>query len=173
VKKEELTPYLSALKKIGIVPLSVQVPSVAALNLLLYHGEDKGRETVLLDVGEPFFEMNLIQGGEWKESFHLPLPAERKVEKVIDTCARSGLTGESLSRANFFVHGLDADETLLTALKETTRVNAVSPPPLQRIRIEDGGSIPYRIYPSIGIPLKGLVNTRLDLNLLPFEMRKR
>src|SRR3972149_373908 len=63
MKREELNPYLSALKKIGIVPLSIQVPSVAALNLFFYHGEDKGRETVLLDVGEPFFEMNLIRGG--------------------------------------------------------------------------------------------------------------
>jgi Tfp pilus assembly protein PilN len=172
MKKEELTPYLSALKKIGIVPLSVQVPSVAALNLFFYHGEDKGRETVLLDVGDPFFELNLIQGGEWRESFHLSLPAEKKAEKIIDTCTRSGLTEESLSRAIFFVHGLASEKTL-PALKETGTLNGVAPPPLDRIQTEPGESRLESIYASIGVPLKGVTQTRLDLNLLPLEMRKK
>ena len=172
VKKEELNPYLSALKKIGIVPLSIQIPSVAALNLFFYHGEDKGRETVLLDVGEPFFEMNLIRGGEWRESFHLPLPAEKKVEKIIDTFARSGLTEDSLSRAIFFVHGLASEKTL-PALQKTRILNGVAPPPLDRIEAGIGESRLESIYASIGVPLKGVTQTRLDLNLLPLEMRKK
>jgi general secretion pathway protein L len=172
MKKEELNPYLSALKKIGIVPLSIQVPSVAALNLFFYHGEDKGRETVLLDVGEPFFEMNLIRGGEWRESFHLPLPAEKKVEKIIDTFTRSGLTEDSLSRAIFFVHGLASEKTL-PALQKTRILNGVAPPPLDRIEAGIGESRLESIYASIGVPLKGVTQTRLDLNLLPLEMRKK
>ena len=134
----------------------------------------KGDEvSVLLDVTEPFFEMNIIQGMDWKESFHLPLPPEKKESKVMSTLKRSGLESQSVSKSTFFVYGLNADETILTALKETTQVKAVSPPPLRRIQLENGGPIPYKIYPSIGIPLKGLINTRVDLNLLPFEMRKR
>jgi Tfp pilus assembly protein PilN len=172
VKKEELTPYLSALRKIGITPLSIQVPSVATLNLFFYHGEDRGKETVLLDVGEPFFEMNLIQGGEWRESFHLPLPAEKKVEKIIDTFTRSGFTEDSVSKAIFFVHGLAAEKTL-PALQKTGTLNGVAPPPLDRIEAGTGGSRLESIYSSIGVPLKGVTQTRLDLNLLPLEMRKK
>jgi len=172
MKKEELNPYLLALKKIGIVPLSIQVPSVAALNLFFYHGENKARDTVLLDVGEPFFEMNFIRGGEWRESFHLPLPAEKKVEKIIDTFTRSGLTGDSLSRAIFYVHGLASEKTL-PALQESGTLNGVAPPPLDRIETAPGESRLESIYASIGVPLKGVTQTRLDLNLLPLEMRKK
>lgn len=172
MKKEELNPYLSALKKIGIVPLSIQVPSVAALNLFFYHGEDKTRETVLLDVGEPFFEMNFIRGGEWRESFHLPLPAEKRVEKIIDTFTRSGLPEDSLSRAIFFVHGLASEKTL-PALQESGALNGVAPPPLDRIEAAAGKSRLESIYASIGVPLRGVTQTRLDLNLLPLEMRKK
>jgi general secretion pathway protein L len=44
---------------------------------------------------------------------------------------------------------------------------------LNRIEAETGASRPDKIFPSIGVPLKGLAKTRFDLNLLPFEMRKR
>jgi general secretion pathway protein L len=173
VRKEELTPYLSALKKIGIYPLSIQIPSVAALNLFFYHEEDKGRgNSVLLDVSEPFFEMNLLEGRDWKENFHLPFAAEKRAEKIINTFKRSGWDEDSLSRAAFFVHGLAA-EKMLPVLQRTGAMNGVSPPPLDRIELGKGQSRPESIYASIGVPLKGMIPTRLDLNLLPLEMRKK
>jgi Tfp pilus assembly protein PilN len=173
-KKAEVDPYLSLLKKIGIQPISIQIPSTGALNLFFHNQGIKGDEvSVLLDVTEPFFEMNIVQGIDWKESFHLPLPPEKKESRVMNTLRRSGLESQSISTSTFFVFGLSADERISSALKEATQVKAVSSPPLQRIRLEDGGSIPYKIYASIGIPLKGLINTRVDLNFLPFEMRKK
>ena len=36
VKKTEVDPYLSLLKKIGIQPISIQIPSIGALNLFFY-----------------------------------------------------------------------------------------------------------------------------------------
>jgi Tfp pilus assembly PilM family ATPase len=79
VKKTEIDYYLSLLKKIGIQPISIQIPSTAALNLFFYNeGARENEISVLLDLTEPFFEMNLIQGKDWKESFHLPLPPEEK-----------------------------------------------------------------------------------------------
>jgi len=174
VKKTEVEYYLALLKKIGIQPISIQIPSTATLNLFFFNEGMKGNETsVLLDVTEPFFEMNLIQGKDWKESFLFPLPGNEKISRIMTTVKQSGQDVHLYSKSTFFVHGLNADETILTALKETTQAKAVSPPPLQRIRLEDEGSIPYKIYPSIGVPLKGLINTRVDLNLLPFEMRKK
>ena len=173
VKKEELDRYLSALKKVGISPMGVQVSSVGALNLFFYHEGDRGRENaVFLDVSEPFFEMNLIQGGEWKESFHLSFPAENKVERITETVRRAGLSEDTLSRTAFFVHGMAAEE-MLPAFRETGALNGVAPPPLERIETEGGESRLEAIYSSIGGPLKGVTQTRLDLNLLPLEMRKK
>jgi general secretion pathway protein L len=174
MKKDELSPYLSLLKKIGLQPLSIQIPSIGALNLFFYHQGDKENEiSVLLDVNEPFFEMNLIQGRDWKESFHLPLPAERKEERIINTFNRSGLDEKSLSRATFFIYGLDAAEKTLPAFEQTDSLKEVFHPPMDRIEMGKDELRPDYIYASIGLPLKGITKTRLDLNLLPLEMRKK
>ena len=78
-RKTEVDPYVSLLKKIGIQPISLQIPSVAAFNLFSYNkGGVENETSVLIDVTEPFFEMNLIQGKDWRESFHLRLPKEGK-----------------------------------------------------------------------------------------------
>jgi general secretion pathway protein L len=173
VKKAEVDHYLSLLKKIGIQPISIQIPSTAALNLFFYHGSVKENEmTILLEVTEPFFEMNLIEGGNWRESFHLPLPSEEKESKIINTFKRSGLKGDSISKSTFFVYGLDATEKMLSSLREAHQTKGVSPPSLNRIEVEKEVSRPDKIFSSIGVPLRGLTKTRLDLNLLPFEMRK-
>ena len=174
VKKIEMDLYISLLKKIGIEPISVQIPTVGALNLFYFNrGPNRDGIAVLLDVAEPFFEMNLIQGEDWRESFHLPLPREKKELRIFNAFKRSGLGEESFAKSEFFVYGLDIDETLLAGLKELNQTKGVSPPPLNRIEIGQGEPIPYKIYSSIGLPLKGLVHTSLDLNLLPLEMRKK
>jgi len=175
IKKTELDPYLSLLKKIGIEPISIQIPSVGALNLFYYHeGTREGEISVLLDVTGPFFEMNLIQGRDWKESFHLPLPQEGKELRMLNTFKRSGLEEDSSSKSTFFVYGLDADETLLANLKQTNHLKGVSLPPLNRIEVEKkGASAIYQAYASIGVPLQGLTRPRVNLNLLPFEMKKK
>jgi Tfp pilus assembly protein PilN len=173
VRKVDVDYYLALLKKIGIQPVSVQIPSTAALNLFFYNEGTKENETsVLLNVTEPFFEMDVLQGKEWKESFHLPLPREERASRIIHTLKRSSQDVPSASKSTFFVYGLDADETILTDL-EAGQVERVLAPPLNRMDTSREISKPYKIYPSIGIPLKELVATRFNLNLLPFEMRKR
>lgn len=172
VKKAELDPYLTSLKKIGIQPVSVQIPSTAALNLFFYNeGAKENQTSVLLNVGGPFFEMDLLQGKEWKESFRLPLPSGERASGIINALNRSSQDVHH-SKSTFFVYGLDADETILTDL-EADQVEKVLAPPLSRMDTSRELSKPYKIYPSIGVPLKDLVTTRFDLNLLPFEMRKR
>ena len=173
VKKVEVDYYLALLKKIGIQPISIQIPSTAALNLFFYNEGAKENETsVLLNVTDPFFEMDLLQGKEWKESFHLPLPREERASRMMATLKRSSQDVRSPSKSTLFVYGLDADETILTDL-EAGPVEGVLAPPLNRMDTSSEISKPYNIYPSIGIPLKELVTTRFNLNLLPFEMRKR
>lgn len=175
MKKTEVDSYLSLLKKIGIEPISIQIPSEGALNLFYYHGGDKESDlSVLLDVAEPFYEMNFIQGRDWRESFHLPLPLDHKESKILNALKRSGLEEDPLSKTTFFVYGLGLDETLLTHLRETDEIKGVSPPPLNRIEVEQKGpQDPHRVYASIGVPLQGLINTHVSLNLLPFEVRKK
>jgi general secretion pathway protein L len=73
----------------------------------------------------------------------------------------------------FFVYGLEADETVLTSLKEAGQLKGVLLPPLDRIQGKREKSKSSRIYASIGVPLKGLIHPRVDLDLLPLEMRKK
>lgn len=174
MKKAEVDPSLSLLKKIGIEPLSIQIPTVGAINLFYFNeGPNKQEISVLLDIAGPFFEMNLIQGEDWQESFHLPLSDERKELRILNTFKRSGLKEESFAKSEFFVYGFDTDPTLLAALKELNQIKAIAPPPLNQIELGEKNPIPYHIYPSIGVPLCGLVRTSLGLNLLPLEMRKK
>lgn len=173
-KKTDVDPYLSLLKKIGIQPLSIQIPSIASLNLFFYHQNPKENENaLLLDIAEPFFEMNLIEGGNWKESFHLPLPVEEREATILNTFRRSGLEEASFPRTQFFIYGLDAAEKMFPSLREAQQIKGVSPPPMNRIEVGAGMSRPDRIFSSIGVPLNGLVKTRLGLNLLPQEMRRK
>ncbi len=175
VKKTEVDSYLSLLKKIGIEPTSIQIPSVGALNLFYYHeGARENEVSVLLDVAEAFIEMNLLQGKEWQESFHFRIPEEGRESRILSAFRRSGLREDALSKASFFVHGLDVDENLLNTVQEGHPVKGVSFPPLNRVKVEKEKLPPLQsIYASVGVPLKGLIKTRVDLNLLPFEMRKK
>jgi len=172
-RKADVDPYVSLLKKMGIQPISIQIPSVGALNLFFYNqGERQGETSVLVDVAEPFFEMNLVQGKNWTESFHLPLSKDQKEAKILDTFKRSG-DGSSFSQSTFFIYGSGADEAILTGLRETDQLKAISPAPMDRIQGKIERSKSNRIYASIGVPLKGLITPRIDLNLLPPEMRKK
>ena len=174
VKKAEVDYCLSLMEKGGIQPVSIQIPSIAALNLFFFNeGGGKGEISVLLDVDDSFFVTNLIQDGNLIESFHLALPTEEKESKMVSTLKRLGLKEDSLSKPTFFVYGFGVDEKLLASLKETNQVKGVFLPPLTRIETRKGVSELHKIYASIGVPLKGLTKTQLDLNLLPIEMRKK
>jgi len=173
-KKEEINFYLSLLKKIGIQPLSVQIPSTAALNLFFYNrGDQENEYSMLLDLNEPFYEMNLVQSGEWKESFYLPLPPDNQEKTILNSIQQAGLNRDRVSKSTFFVYGMEGGEKGLTILGKAFPKERVSSPPLNRIAIEAGGSPPEAIYASVGLPLQGLTSTRMDLNLLPLEMRKK
>jgi Tfp pilus assembly protein PilN len=73
----------------------------------------------------------------------------------------------------FFVYGLDATEKGLPNFQETEGMKGATSPPVGRIEVGTDESLPDYIYPSIGLPLAGLTETPLKLNLLPLEMRKK
>jgi Tfp pilus assembly protein PilN len=175
VKKIELDHYLSFLKRIGVQPLSIQIPTTSALNLFLYHkGSQTNEISVLFDTTESFFEMNVIQGKEgWRDSFHLPLSLKETESKWMNTLKQSGLNVDSFSKAFFYVYGLEANEKTLNSLKNAGPIKDASFPPMNRIIIDKGLPNLHSIYASVGVPLKGLTKTPLDLNLLPLEMRKK
>jgi Tfp pilus assembly protein PilN len=174
VKRVDVDHYLSSLKKIGIQPISIQVPFTAALNLFFYNEGAKEKEvSVLFDVSDLFFEMNLIQERNLRETLHLPLPSEGKESRMMNTLQRSGLKGDSLSKAEVFVYGLGSDDRMVASLKEIDQIKGVFFPPLNRIEARKPSSELQKIYSSIGIPLRELVKTHFDLDLLPLEMRKK
>ena len=173
-KKEDINFYLSLLKKIGIQPVSIQIPSIAALNLFLYNrGERENPYSVLLDLTESSYEMNLMHRGEWKESFHLPLPAEKKEEKILNTLQQAGLPGDWTSQSIFFVYWMEGEGKELPHWGKTLPPKRVSSPPMDRIDFKEEKSKLGSIYASIGLPLKGLSPTPVNLNLLPLDLRKR
>lgn len=176
VKKAEVDYHLTLLKKVGIQPLSIQVPSVAALNLFFYHeGPRDGTPTILLDVTEPFAELNLLREREWVESYHLPLPLpqEEKASKIVNLLKQLGLKEDSLSKSTFFVYGSCVEEPILSSLKTTPPIREVLPLPLHRFHIRNEVTNPVKFYASIGLPLRELTQTRFGLNLLPVELRKK
>lgn len=174
VKRTEIDSYLALLKKVGIQPLSIQIPSVAALNLFFYHeGAKDGTPTVLIDLAEPFVELNLLRERDWIESFHLPFPPEERAPRIVNLLRRSGLKEEALSKLKFFVYGSGADEIAFSSLKAASPIREIHSPPLHRLDLNKIISNPHRVYASIGLPLGGLTKTRFDLNLLPLEMRKK
>jgi len=173
-KKEDLAPYLNLLKKMGIQPTSIQISAISALNLFFYHEEQKKNEvSVLLDVNDPNFEMNILEGAEWKDSFHLPLPEEEKEEGILRAFKRCDLKDPSLSKGMFFVYGLDATEKGLLHFHEAHGIKGVASPPMGRIEVGADETLPDYIYSSVGLPLTGLMQTPFRLNLLPPEMRKK
>ncbi len=174
VKRAEVDYQLALLQKVGIKPLSIQIPSVSALNLFHYHGRVKdGIPTILIDVAEPFLEINLLREKEWVESFHLPFAPGERPSKIINLLRCSGLNGETLSKSNFFVYGRGADEQILSILREAYPIKEIQSPPLHRIHLNKAISNPQKVYASIGLPLSGLIKTRFDLNLIPLEIRKK
>ena len=174
VRKEDLAPYLNLLKKLGIQPASVQIPAVSALNLFFYHEEQKKNEiSVLLDINDPNFEMNILEGAIWKDSFHLALPREEKETEILRAFTRSDLKDPSLSKCEFFVYGLDGAEKKLLRFPESHGIKGVASPPMGRIEVGVDEAIPDSIYSSVGLSLTGLVQPPFRLNLLPPEMRKK
>jgi Tfp pilus assembly protein PilN len=173
-KREEINFYLSLMKKMGIQPLSIQIPSVAALNLFLYNrGEKEDPFSVLLDVTEPSYEMNLVYRGEWKESFLLPLSSDPGKERILNSLQRGGMQGDWISQSTFFPYGIETGGKGLPLWEKDLPPERVSFPPLDRIDCREERSKIRAIYASTGIALKGLIPTPMDLNLLPLDLRKR
>jgi general secretion pathway protein L len=174
VRKEDLAPYLNVLKRIRVQPTSIQIAATSALNLFFFHEEQKKNEvSVLLDVNDPDFEMNILEGADWKDSFHLPLPKEEKEEGILRAFKRCDLKDSSLSKGMFFVYGLDATEKSLPRFHEAHGMKGVASPPMSRIEVGADETLPDYIYSSVGLPLAGLMQTPFRLNLLPLEMRKK
>ena len=173
-KKNNVDQYLSMLRKIGIKPLSVQIPSTSAANLFFYN-KKAGEEgpSLLIDMADPFLEMNLLRERKLNESLHLTFPPGKREDQIMNLLRRSGLGRDGLSKASLFVYGLSSDDKTIASLRETNGFKGVFPPPLTRIKVNKREPELYKIYSSIGLPLMGLAKTEISLNLLPLEMRKK
>jgi len=173
-KREEINSYLSLMKKIGIQPISIQIPSIAALNLFLYNRREKENPyAALLDLTGPAYEMNLLHRGEWKESFYLPSSPDKGGEEILNSLRDAGMPEDWVSRGTFFVYGAEAEGEGLPRLGQSLPPERVSFPPVDRIDSREEKSQLSSIYASVGLALRGLVPASIHLNLLPVDLRKR
>lgn len=175
MKKVELDHYLNLLKKVGIQPLTAQIPTISSLNLFLFHKRPRSNGTsILIDTTESSYEINFIQEkSDWRESFFIPSNLIEKETKWLNTLKQSGLNPDTLGKAAFFIYGLGAVEKTIQNLRNFSSIKNIFFPPLDRIIFNQSLSKPYSIYGSIGVALKGLTKTPLELNLLPMESRKK
>ncbi len=174
VKRAKVDSLLTLLRKIGIQPLSIQIPTVAALNLFYYHkGMKNGNPIVLIELNEPYVELNLLREKEWIESFQIPFSLGEKTLKIGNLLTRSGFGEEVLSKSKCFVYGSGMEQDRISPLATEVPIKEIQPPPLHRIDLNKLIPNPHKIYASIGLPLVRLTKTQFDLNLLPLEMRKK
>ncbi len=174
VKKTDVDKYLSLLKTIGIIPISVQIPSTSAINLFHFNSRTKNKKTsILLEVGESFSEINIIgDRGEWKESFLIPIQREDKELRIKESLKKIEIK-DNLSEKRFFIFGLSADETAIRTIKDANNIEEVAVPPISQIDIKKRDELTYQIYSSIGTSLSGLARVKLNINLLPLNLRKK
>lgn len=169
IKKSEIDSILSLLKKIGIRPTVIQTPSVSALNLFLWNKKPEKEEfSVLIDFNEPFFEINLLQGENWQESYHLTLPENHWFSEVQKIIHLSGEEPISEERWNVYLYGIDKEKRRKYGIEEGE--GKIFSPPIHKIKNQIDQDSLWVHYASIGLPLGGLVKTQIPLNLLPFEM---
>lgn len=171
-KRSEIDSTLSLLKKIGIRPVAIQTSTVSALNLFLWNKKPEREEfSVLIDFNEPFFEINLLQGENWQENYHLTLSENHwfsEVQKVIHL-SREEPIGEG--KLNFYLYGMDKEKRRKYGIKEGE--GQIFFPPTHKIRNQKDPDSLWVHYASIGLPLGGLIKTQVHLNLLPLEMWKK
>jgi hypothetical protein len=173
-KREEVNSYLSLMKKMGIQPISIQIPSIAALNLFLYNRREKENPyAALLDLTGPSYEVNLLHRGEWKESFYLPPSPDKEGEEILNSLQNAGGHEDWVSRGTFFVYGMEGEGKGLPRWGQALPPERVSFPPVDRIDSREEKSQLGAIYASVGLPLKGLAPTSIHLDLLPVDLRKR
>lgn len=173
-KRSDVDPYLSLLRKVGIRPASIQIPSVSTINHFAYHQPlDQNEISVLLEVSQPYVEINLLQGNAWTESVHLMMASEGLVFNPIYLRQHLNLEPDQFQRTIFYVFGLDAHDGLISNLKGINGLKVVSNPPIHRMKFPEGFTLSSKIYSSIGGPLREVVAPKVDLNLLPMELKKK
>ncbi len=173
-KRSDIETNLSLLKKIGIKPASIQIPTVSSLNLFFWNKKYVGGDvSVLLDLNGPFFEMNLLEGADWRESYHLPFHSEQWATEIVRTHERAGVKPDANATLKYYLYGEEGDEKNRATLKETAGGREVSGPPLDSVAFGGDRTKLSVIYASIGAALSGLIKPKIDLNLLPVELRKK
>jgi len=143
VQRPELDRYIQILRRIGIRPASVQIASAASLNLFHYHsGGKRVIRPSCLDITDPYLEMNLVQGGAWKESLHLPFPPEEREARLLATISRLAVGTDSSPKPSLFVMAWMPPKKAFPSLRESPQIRGsflpAQPYPNRQRRAETG-----------------------------------
>lgn len=172
--RREVAYYLALLEKIGLKPQAIQISSLGALNLYHYHaGANYQKNTILLDLQGSTAEISFLKEGKWQENFFFTLPPENKGEKIMQICQMAGVPEAEMGRTAFYLYGTGAETKSVSPWPDHPYLQHIIPPPANKIKTREGGSLPPAIYGPVGVSLPGLIKTAYKLNLLTEEKKKK
>lgn len=173
-KKKEIAYYLGLLERINLKPQAVQISSLGALNLYLYHrSANYKKNTILLDLQGSTAEISFLKEGKWHENFLFSLPPEEKGEKIIQICQMGGVPEVEIGQTDFYIYGTGAEAKSVSPWPDHPHLKHIFPPPVSKIKTRKGECLPADIYSSVGIALPGLIKTTYKLNLLSEGKKKK
>jgi len=168
-KRKEIDYYLSLLKSIGIKPQALRVSTGAAITLFQYHQKTKqGGYTLLIEMEKEFWEINILKDGVLKDSILLPVEEEREKTNLFAILPMAGMREEEVKASPIYLYGRYKDEKKIEEIGlKPSRI------PFEKISLPKNDFNSSAFYPSIGLPLCGMIKPSLEVNLLPLEMRIR
>ncbi len=177
MRSEDLDAYLGIFKRVGIKPVAIEISSTASANLYYFDQSPVNAQPfALLDIRKRFFEFHFFENGNLTETVHSAfINDDEKVKEVSEAYRLALLKGHGAieGKQSLFAYGEEANESLITELREGVSFNVASTPSLKRVRTTNGFQRISEAYSSIGLALRGVSRTKWNLNLLPQTLRKK
>ena len=171
VKKETLDPYLEIAGHLGVGISGIEISSTALAGYFLYQaGRHNPAPFAFVHSYEESIEVGLIEDGAlaYSRIFTGKRDEGRLTETLLNEMDKLRQTrGEIDTPLKTLVCTTNEVLSLLTPLSETTHMD-VLPADLSKTKVPSAD-----IIPAYGLALKGLRKTGMNINLLPFQFRKK
>ncbi len=194
VRKDAIEHHLDPIHQVGLEPEILDLSSLALFNSFLFSEDFKGKGvTALIDIGRETSEINIMRDGMLRFTRSAALGGKDLNKATQEELIRrwsNHLVAEirrSIAAYKTEPYGAEIDKLLLSGgganlknldrlLEEQLGVEVQILNPLQRIEVEDPSlkepSIASRLAIAVGLALRGNVESRMEVNLLPSEVRR-
>ena len=171
VRKEILDPYLKLVVRLGMGISRFEISSTALADYFLYQaGKNSTTPLAFIHFLENGIELGLLQDGAL--TYSRAFTGHKDERNIAETLLNElGKMREKLGEDDAFLEAVfcagDKDVSLLKQLNEPVYAD-VHPADLSRTGIPSAG-----IIPAYGLALKGVRKARMQINLLPPQLRKK